>query len=277
MPWRVRRRIQLVDCPKCDGFKMHVDKDVYRRLFYDMRSPEFRMQEEIRAKVTAEYVKAKEGHPFPVVIKRYKVAKIEVVDATHGIVYVEKNKDSVARPQEWVWSKEPGKSSTWFLYDAQADGAWPSPEDVAPEPPTPEPAPEPAPPVAPAPVPEPAPPPKRDEHPRDDLEASQPLVKRWIEEVGDVRARVIRIELGLEAVEGHEKTVEEARGFLEAIDGWLADAKPVIEECREDVEEHALGVRMDYRLKVNTLLFRAHRRLELTEKMLVVVIPDLTD
>jgi len=284
--WRRRRRIELVDCPKCDGFKMHVDKDVYRRLFYDMRSPEFRMQEDIRAKVTAEFVQAKEGKPFPVVLKRYAVKKIEVVDATHGIVYVERNKDSVARPQQWVWSEEPGKSATWFLYDVEADGAWPSAETPPPEEePTPEPTPGPGPPVvpvAPAPAPEPEPepvptPPKRDTHPRDEIEASQALVRRWAEERGDIRARVIRIELGLEGVEGHEKTVAEAREFLEAIDGWLTEAKPYVEESTQEVEEQGLGIRMDYRLKINTLYFRAHRRLELVEKMLVVVIPDLND
>lgn len=280
--WRRGRRRVLVDCPKCDGHKMHVDKDVYRRCFYDMRSPAFRLQEGVRARVTQEYLKAKQGQPFPVVIKRYVLKKIEIVDATHGIVWIEKNKDSVARPQEWIQAEEVGKSAKWYLYDPEADGAWAGIEEPAREAdPAPEPEPPaPAPPVeAPAqPEPAPTPPaPRPDEHPRDEREASVALVKRWGEERNDIHARVIRVELGLEEVEGHEKKVADARTFLAEVEGWLVEAKPFCDQARKEVEEQGLGLRLDHRLKINTLYFRAHRRLELVEKMLVAVLPDLRD
>jgi hypothetical protein len=281
--WRQGRRRVIVDCPKCDGHKMFVDKDEYRRCFYDMRSPAFRMQEGIQNRVTKEFVAAKEGRPFPQILDRYKLEKIEIVDASHGLVWVEKNKESVARPQEWVWSEEVGKSTTWFLYDAQADGPWPSAEACEPAPPPaaePErPAPTPAPPPeAPtSPEPAPTPPPRPDTHEREVLPASVKLIKRWGEERGDLHARVVRIELGLEGVEGHEKKVGDARKFLSEIEAWLAEAEPFYEQAREEVEVQGLGVRMDHRIKVNTLHFRAFRRLELTEKMLIAVIPDPDD
>ncbi|MHC5011548.1 MAG: hypothetical protein ACYTG6_11465, partial [Planctomycetota bacterium] len=49
--WRRGRRRVLVDCPKCEGHKIHVDRDLYRYCFYEARSPDFRRQEGIRARV----------------------------------------------------------------------------------------------------------------------------------------------------------------------------------------------------------------------------------
>ena len=278
VPWRRGRRRVIVDCPKCDGHKMYVAKDEFRRCFYDMRSPAFRRQEGVQDKVTAEFVAAREGRPRPVVLQRYKIEKIEIVDATHGIVWVERNKEDVARPQEWIVAEEPGEKPTWYLYDAGADGPWPSdeapPEEPAPDVDPPDPVPQPV--LPPEPAPEPAPRPA-DTHERDALEASRALVKRWAEERGDMHARVVRIQLGLEEVEGHEKKVADARQFLAEVEGWIDEAKPFYEQAREEVEEQRLGVRMDHRIKVNTLHFRAFRRLELTEKLLTAVIPGLND
>ena len=50
---------------------MFVDKDEYRRCYYDMRSPAFRLQEGVQDRVTKEFVAAKEGRPFPVILQRY--------------------------------------------------------------------------------------------------------------------------------------------------------------------------------------------------------------
>ena len=41
------------------------------------------------------------------------------------------------------------------------------------------------------------------------------------------------------------------------------------------VEELGKGVRMEDRLKINTIHFKAHRRLELVERMLSGIVPDL--
>ncbi|MFV1958917.1 MAG: hypothetical protein ACC662_05835, partial [Planctomycetota bacterium] len=129
--WRRRRRRVLVDCPKCDGHKIYVSKDEYRRCFYDMRSPAYRLQEGIQARATQEFKEARNGNPFPTILEHYAIKDAKVVDATHGIVWVEQNKDSVARPQAWILGKEARKPATWYFYDAVADGPWPTEEKEA--------------------------------------------------------------------------------------------------------------------------------------------------
>lgn len=288
--WKRGRRRVLVDCPKCDGNGIRVDRDEYRYCFYDMRSPAFRFQEGIRARVAQEYVSAQGGKPFPTIIKRYAIKKTELLDRTHGIVHVERNKDSVARPQRWIWAKDDRKSATWYLYDSEADGSWSTdgeraeeavpgetvPGETVPEQPVPQPVAPRTPPPQPEPAPRPPDPIPR-QHKRVDFEESQALYKGWTEERNHLTARAIRIRLGLENVEGHKEEVANARTFLEEIGGWLEEEKPVYERIKKDIEEKGLGIRLDDRIKINTLHFKAHRRLDLVERMLVAVVPDLRD
>ncbi|MHC5011001.1 MAG: hypothetical protein ACYTG6_08640, partial [Planctomycetota bacterium] len=249
--------------------------------FYEARSPDFRRQEGIRARVTQEFVAAREGRPFPTIIEQYAIEDIELADATHGIVHVERNRDSVTRPQQWILAKESGKPAEWYLYDAGADGPWPAPPrppEETPEAPVPEEAPPPAPPpleVAPppTPVPEPAPDPVE----RADLEESRQSIETWTEERNDIKARVIRIRLAIEDVEGHEETLEGVNTFLGDVDRWMEEEGPAYERAKEDVEERGLGVSMSDRLKINTLHFKANRRLGLIAKMLIGIVPDLDD
>lgn len=117
-------------CPKCDGRKRVVPADVYRTIWYEMRSPAFRAQEGVRQRMEQEYKQAlSDGVPE---VFQSKVERHELVDATHGLVHVTENKDTTARPQRWIWAEEPGKKPGWWLWDAGADGEWPEPEQVAP-------------------------------------------------------------------------------------------------------------------------------------------------
>ncbi|MFV1959214.1 MAG: hypothetical protein ACC662_07355 [Planctomycetota bacterium] len=130
------------------------------------------------------------------------------------------------------------------------------------------------------PPPEPAPAeptPRTDEHPREEREKSLARIKQWSEERNDASARVIRIELGLKGVKGHEEDVANAQKFLGDVKGWLDEEKPSYERARREVEEKGLGIRLDDRIKVNTLHFKAYRRLGLIEEMLIAVLPDLKD
>ncbi len=282
VPWRRGRQRTMVKCPKCEGNKIFVDKDPYRHCFYDMRSPAFRLQPGIQDRVTKEFVAARDGHPFPARLLRYATKDIDIIDATHGIVHVERNKEGIARPQRWVWAEEGGKSPTWYLWDEEADGPWPDPgapeSEVAPEealPVRPVPAPLPIRPSAPEPESEP-PQPAPDED-RVTLKDSTELLKTWTKERNHTKARVIRIRLGLDDIEGKEQKVADARTFLAEIDEWMNEAKPFYDQAKEDVEVRAVGVRLSDRLKINTLHFKAHRRLDLVEKMVRFDIHGLTD
>jgi len=266
---------------------MYIDKSDFRHCFYELRSPAFRMQEDARARVTEEFVAAQAGNPVPVIIKSYSLKQMEIVDATHGIAYIKKNGDSVARPQRWILAKEGRKPATWFFYESVADGPWPGeeaptdprgreeampeePETFAPLPTEPEP------PVVAPPLAEPSEPVAREKEPeRATREESLPLVMKWTEERNDCAARVIRIEMGLDEVEGYEEKVAAARRFVKEIKGWLDEEKASYERALSEVEEQDLGVRLGDRLKINTIHFKAHRRLELVEQMLVAILPEL--
>jgi hypothetical protein len=50
-----------------------------------------------------------------------------MVDATHGIVWVRVNKESAPRSMRWVWTEDTHGKEKWFVYDATADGVWPTP------------------------------------------------------------------------------------------------------------------------------------------------------
>ena len=282
--WGGGRSGPLVACPKCNATRLYVDEEEFLVCEHEMRTPTFRLQEDIRGILAEELGLARRGRPFPDVVKRYAIKEIELVDDAHGIVHVKKDGDSVARPQRWIRAREAGEEPDWYLYDKTVDGAWPGeekPEPEQPDKPTPEPST--SQPVRPArPIPRAAPPPPRREQPlgpqdRDEVEASKQLVEKWEEDRNDMTARVIRIELGIAKVEGHEDTVAQVKVFLDEIKAWMEEVKPVYERAKKDVEEDGLGVLLADRIKVNTKHFKAFRRLELTEKMLVVLVPDLRD
>lgn len=120
---RYRRR-RVVDCPKCDGNRKVVDAKRYRKLFYDMRSPAFRSREGIQDRLTREYESARTGSPWPEEITKYHIDEVELVGERHGLVYVERNREDVAKPQRWVWAEDEKGRCHWCLWDEAADGPW---------------------------------------------------------------------------------------------------------------------------------------------------------
>lgn len=280
---RMGRSGPLLACPTCGARKVYIEEDEWRACFYDMRTPAFRLQEKILDRLMAALEAARKGRNAPEQVKKYSIKGVELVDDQHALVHVEKNRENVARPQRWIWDSDVGEDPTWFLYESEVDGPWPGEEVKEEPPPTPEPpkppTPQPSPPVnrPPEPPPHTPPPGRPPPQDRDEIEASKKLVERWEEERNDWTARVIRIELALAEVEDHEETVKNAQTFIAEIKGWLEEVKPFYERAKKEVEEDGLGVLLSDRLKINTLHFRAHRRLELVEKMLVAVAPDLDD
>jgi hypothetical protein len=62
-----------VKCPKCDGHKRYVDADRWRLLYYEMRSPDFRLQEGIRDRLEDEFRKVR-ATDWPTIIKNWPFA-----------------------------------------------------------------------------------------------------------------------------------------------------------------------------------------------------------
>lgn len=279
---RMGRTGPFLACPTCNARKVYVEEEPWRACFYDMRTRAFRLQEKILDRVMQALGAARKGKSTPEQVTKYSIKGDELVDATHALVFVEQNKENVARPQRWIWTEDVGEDPTWFVYEAEVDGPWPgeeAKEEPPPEPATPEPvAPRTSPPPSRPPEPTPpTPPPSRPAGPqdRDTLESSKELVKRWGEERDDMLARVVRVELGLAKVEGHEEEVGNAKTFLGDVKGWLEEVKPFYERAKKEVEEEGKGVLLSDRLKINTFHFKMHRRLELVEQMLIALVPDL--
>lgn len=118
-----------VDCPTCEKRKKAVYSSTYLKLFYEMYSPAFRAMRGIKDELTNAYKLANHGDPWPEDLNRYRIRKHELVDAEHGVVWTEWNRDKTPKPMKWIWATEFGKKrGNWFVYSEASDGAWPLPE-----------------------------------------------------------------------------------------------------------------------------------------------------
>lgn len=120
---QVRWGRRIVQCPKCDGRKKIVDADTWRLLFYEMRSPAWRLRDTARDEATRAYKSASDGQR-PADIDRWKIDRTELVGERHGRVWVLEDRDTTARPQDWILAEEGGKAD-WWLLDPAVDGAFP--------------------------------------------------------------------------------------------------------------------------------------------------------
>jgi len=129
---RKGRSIVRVECKQCVGQGTWLSKDDYREVYYDMRTPAFRMLPGIKDVLGKQYDQARRGHPWPSLIRRYRIAEWELVDPTHGIAWFQFNGSKVPTATYWIFAPdEDGRRSEWFLYDARGDGPWPSIDENA--------------------------------------------------------------------------------------------------------------------------------------------------
>ncbi|MHC4789442.1 MAG: DnaJ-like cysteine-rich domain-containing protein [Planctomycetota bacterium] len=112
-------------CPRCRGRQQVASSKRYRQLFYEMRTPAYRLQPGVKEQLEREYRKADEGNPWPERLVAFMIRKVELADDTHGIVWFTADKDKTWRPMYWIWAKERNRSPKWFVHDEVADGAWP--------------------------------------------------------------------------------------------------------------------------------------------------------
>lgn len=127
---RVLYRGSVQQCWRCrGGGKLYV-KDNWKLLLYDMRSPAFRALPDSRERASEEYLTLDDGRG-PRLITSYKIHRIQLVDLTHGVAWVIDNKDTVARPYNWIWSKDPTtEKADWWVYEPRIDGDWPQAREV---------------------------------------------------------------------------------------------------------------------------------------------------
>ena len=115
-------------CSYCDQTGRKVSDTAARKVFYDLRTPEWRSSAgslQALGDSTEEFRKGADRKP---VLTTYRLDRIDLIDATHAWTYVYFDGDSVPRSVAWVRSVEPGKGiEKWYLYMEATDGAWPQP------------------------------------------------------------------------------------------------------------------------------------------------------
>ena len=122
------RRILRVKCHQCEGKGKWISRKHYRAVYYEMRTPAFRAIPDIQDQLTTQYNQVRRGSPWPQQISRYRFRSWELVDATHGIVWVLFDAARVPQATRWIWAQREGsKEWGWFLWSARVDGAWPTP------------------------------------------------------------------------------------------------------------------------------------------------------
>lgn len=135
---------RIVTCPTCDGRKLSLRRAPFRKVAYDMKSPAWRSQSRAKEVAGEAYDAANRSSTAPGFLRSYRIDRVELLDATHGVAWVFEGTDTVPRDSRWLVAIEPAtKAATWFLYDEATDGEWPR-----------EPAPAVAPPVPPEPLPQ---------------------------------------------------------------------------------------------------------------------------
>lgn len=132
---------RIVTCPTCDGRKVAIRRAAFRKVAYEMKSPAWRSQDRARELAGEAYDAANRSSTASGFLRSFRIDRVELVGAEHGIAWVFEGTDTVARESRWVLSIEPStKTAAWFIYDASVDGPWPpdapppSAEETPPEP-----------------------------------------------------------------------------------------------------------------------------------------------
>ena len=128
MQRNIRRRVRWVKCTQCEGHKKWIPPKHYKAAYYDLRSPDFQKLPGIKDVLTEQYKLAEQGKPWPTPIRRYRWGGHALVDAEHGVAFFLYGAAKVPTETRWIWRPVPGKKNRfrWYLYDARADGPWPT-------------------------------------------------------------------------------------------------------------------------------------------------------
>ena len=118
-------RTVTTPCRRCAGRGKRVSKTNFKKLYYELMSPDWRRRPDAQREVEAVYLRM-DGNLEPVPrLRSYRIEGMELLGDRHASVRVFHDDDSVAREVHWVWATDPlTKVSTWFLYGGDVDGRW---------------------------------------------------------------------------------------------------------------------------------------------------------
>jgi hypothetical protein len=96
-----------------------------------MMTPRYRAAPGSAQRIEDELRVAAEG-TLPGALDRWQIDRVELADATHGVVWARLNGGKAATPMRWIRTDEPNGQPDWFVYDTATDGAWPGGWEDAP-------------------------------------------------------------------------------------------------------------------------------------------------
>jgi hypothetical protein len=115
----------VVTCPRCGGRCKIVQEEHYRRVFFAMMTPEYRSNPGHADEIEDELRAALNGDGWPDAVERWQIDRVELTDATHGVVWAKLNGAKTPTPMRWIRVDETNGKPDWFVYYAATDGAWP--------------------------------------------------------------------------------------------------------------------------------------------------------
>jgi len=138
--------------PACDGRCRIINTDHYRKVYFEMMSPQYRsdprraeaLEDEIEAVGVAARLRelgalwsdieaAARRTRQPEALVGWAIDRIELADASHGAVWTRLNGEKEPTPMRWIRTDDANGKPEWFVYDQEADGAWPGEVPPAPE------------------------------------------------------------------------------------------------------------------------------------------------
>jgi len=126
---------RIATCPRCDGAKLMLGTDAYRKVHYDFKSPAFRGRDGATDEANAAYTAANGAGRAPGFLNAYRIDRLELVGVNGGSAWVFEGTDSVSRESRWLWLPEATtKKPQWFVYSLETDGDWPPPDPAPPIP-----------------------------------------------------------------------------------------------------------------------------------------------
>jgi hypothetical protein len=115
----------VVTCPCCGGRCKIVQEEHYRRAFFEMMTPAHRSNPGRAQAIEDELGAARHGDGWPDAVERWQIDRVELTDATHGVVWAKLNGAKTPTPTRWIQALETNGKPDWFMYDAATDGSWP--------------------------------------------------------------------------------------------------------------------------------------------------------
>lgn len=130
---RVKKDGESQSCPVCDGSSDDVNEGQFRKAFFEMMTPRYWSAPDREKEIEAALNDFWFHGTGPPALFAWTIDRVELADATHGVVSTRLNGEKDPTPMRWIRTDDANGKPEWFVYDREADGPWPGDTPPAPE------------------------------------------------------------------------------------------------------------------------------------------------